>query len=338
MRSLKYTLVLLPVLLFSADDNKGKKARPAAEEIKAGVKTPGIQIPFASLTHEADLPLPGPPTSLTVAGDSIWVTVRSKGSLVQIEAKEGKAKDPLTDFKEPCSIIASAFNGLWIPTCGDNSLARFDSKTSTTVATLAIGASPARASIAATDDSIWIFADDKTTLTRVDPQENVAVSELRLPSACDSILWVESSLWVSCPAENKVLRVDPRTNLVDKRIDVAAQPTALVSGEASIWVWCRKDGKLDRIDPKTNKVSKSIELGVPGAEGDLAFGENSVWLSLPGFPITRIDPKSEKIVQQFVGAGGGWIEVAGGSVWLVNAGQAAIWRLDPKRIAATLPR
>jgi virginiamycin B lyase len=59
-------------------------------------------------------------------------------------------------------------------------------------------------------------------------------------------------------------------------------------------------------------------------------------VTLPGFPITRIDPVSEKVVQQFWGAGGGAIQFGQGSVWLTNLHDGTLSRIDPKRIAATL--
>jgi hypothetical protein len=131
-----------------------------------------------------------------------------------------------------------------------------------------------------------------------------------------------------------VLRVDPQTNVVDKSIEVAAQPEALVLGEGSVWVLCAKDGKIERIDPKTNKVVKTIELGAAAAGGSLAFGEGSIWVSMAGFPLTRVDPGAEKVVQQFYGSGGGFVQAGMGSVWLVHSGK--VLRLDPKRVAATL--
>jgi streptogramin lyase len=134
-----------------------------------------------------------------------------------------------------------------------------------------------------------------------------------------------------------VLRINPTTNLIDQRIEVSPQPTALVLGESSIWVLCLKDGKIDRIDPKTNKVTKTIETGVPGAStGGIAFGQGSIWVTQTGFPITRIDPVSEKVVQQFWGPGGGAIQFGQGSVWLTNLQEGTLWRIDPKRILATL--
>jgi hypothetical protein len=43
-----------------------------------------------------------------------------------------------------------------------------------------------------------------------------------------------------------------------------------------------------------------------------------VWVTSPGFPLTRIDPKDEKVVQQFYGEGGGAIAVGQGWIWLAK--------------------
>jgi streptogramin lyase len=133
-----------------------------------------------------------------------------------------------------------------------------------------------------------------------------------------------------------VLRIDPQTNLLVKSIEVSSRPEALAIGEGSVWALCAKEGKLERIDPKTNKVSKTIELGAPAAGGSVAIGENFVWVSMPGFPVTRIDPGTEKVAQQFYGEGGGLIRVGLSSVWLANVEAGTVWKLDPRRIAATL--
>ena len=98
---------------------------------------------------------------------------------------------------------------------------------------------------------------------------------------------------------------------------------------------------MDRIDPKTNKVSKSIELGVPGAAGGIAVGLGSVWVMLEGYPLTRIDPQpeKEKVVQQFWGLWrGGAIQIGVNAVPLSNLQEGSLWRLDPKRVQATLAR
>ena len=53
--------------------------------------------------------------------------------------------------------------------------------------------------------------------------------------------------------------------------------------------------------------------------------------------VSRIDPSTNQVVQQFYGKGGDAIRVGLGSVWLSNLEAGNVWRLDPKRIEATLP-
>jgi hypothetical protein len=77
---------------------------------------------------------------------------------------------------------------------------------------------------------------------------------------------------------------------------------------------------------------------VPHAGGNIAFGEGYVWITQTGFPLTRIDPQTDKerIVQQFWGEGGGLMTLVPGAIWLSNTGQGTVSRLDPKRVIATL--
>lgn len=93
-------------------------------------------------------------------------------------------------------------------------------------------------------------------------------------------------------------------------------------------------GTVSRIDPKTNKVVETVKLGATLTAGQIAVGEGSVWVSAPGLPLVRVDPRTNLATQIFTGAGGGSVFVAEGSVWIM-ADAKTIWRLDPKRIDAT---
>jgi streptogramin lyase len=367
-------LCLAVTVAASAAQSKAKKdgkyPDPAGRQ---GIKTPGIQIPIASLKAEVALPLA---PQWIVFSDSILIPNKA-GGLERLDAKTNKLVDPVEGVSKLCGGAATAFTSLWIPNCETRSLIRLDAKIAADPKAPRPGRGPRSAeakadpakppadpkavaeskqpakpaepvkigsgtgsaipAIAADADSVWVLTDDKTTLSRIDPDQNKVVSELRLPAGCNTLTFGETSLWVTCPSENRVLRINPATNLVDKRIEVSPQPAALASGESSLWVLCLKDGKIDRIDPKTNKVTKSIETGVTGATtGGIAFGQGSIWVTLTGFPITRIDPVSEKVVQQFWGPGGGAIQFGQGSLWLTNLQDGTLWRIDPKRILATL--
>ena len=81
----------------------------------------------------------------------------------------------------------------------------------------------------------------------------------------------------------------------------------------------------------------TIQAGIPGGGGELAAGEGSVWATSFQYPITRIDPATNQVAQQFFGPGGDSIRVGLGSVWLSNLRAGNVWRIDPRRIEATRP-
>src|ERR1700683_5774141 len=162
-----------------------------------------------------------------------------------------------------------------MPSCDTQTVARVDPKTWKITAKVSAGVGSAALAVAANADSIWLLTDDKTTLSRIDPDQNKVVSELRLAADCHTLTFGETALWLTCPSENRIVRVNPETNLVEKRIEVSAGPHALAIGENSIWVLCLKDGKVEQIDPKTNKVAKTIDLEVTGSsEGGIAFSRS----------------------------------------------------------------
>ncbi len=314
---------------------KGAKTAVAGAPA-AGVKVPGIQISFSSL--KADMEFEGAAAASFIGvTDGVAIQNAAKDGLLKIDtkAKEKTPGVPIAGIKEPCGGVVSAFGSLWVASCGSGSLVRLDGKTLKPTATLATGTGSSRIGLAATADSVWMLTDDRGTLSRIDPQQNEVVAEFRLPPGCGSLVFGETALWVACPAENRVMRINPQTNLPEKSIEVSARPEALAIGNSSVWVLCAKEGKVERIDPKTNKVIKTIETLAPAEGGTIAAGEGSVWVSSAGFPLTRIDPESDKVVQQFYGAGAGVVQAGLGSVWLAGA-HGKLLRLDPKRIAATL--
>jgi virginiamycin B lyase len=301
-----------------------------------GIKTPGVLIPAASLKSEAEIPVEGP--GWLMLTDALLVESKTKNSLMRIDLKANKALDPIGDLKKPCSGTIVAFGSLWIPNCETQTVVRADPKTFKVSATLSTGSADVTMGLAATTDSMWILTDGRTTLSRIDPTQNVVVGEIRIPSGCNQMTFTDASLWITCPAENRLYRINPETNLVEKTIEVSAGPRSMTVGDGSIWVLCAKDGKVDRIDPKANKVIKTIELKVPDAGGSIAYGENYLWVTQTGFPITRIDTKTEKVVQQFWGdgPGGGQIVAGSGALWLTDVAAGKVVRFDPKRILATL--
>jgi virginiamycin B lyase len=340
--------VLAATSVFAQPPGTPPSQRPARPP-KPGVKTPGVQIPFASLKPDYEFPDPGAPDWIAL-GESVWISNSPKNTVTRIDPKTNKIADTVTGLNRPCSGLAIGFGSLWVPNCGDQTLARVDLKTAKITATIPTGVANSEGGLAVTADSVWLLTDAKSTLARLDPDKNTIVAEVRLPAGCFTVAFgppgPNAALWVTCTQANQVLRVDPVTNLVTNRMKLgtqlsaplqpSTQPRFLTVGEGAVWVLCQGEGNVVKIDPKTMAVVATIEVGIPGGGGDIAAGEGAIWVSSFGFPISKIDPKSGKVVQQFVGEGGDAIRAGGGAVWLSNLRQGVVWRLDPRRIAATL--
>jgi virginiamycin B lyase len=333
MRLLITFITLFPLAAAEKPPKAAHGKTPSGVQ-KLGVQTPGVQIPFANLKAEAELESGAKPEWLFFSGMAF---APGKDTIERIDPKTNQKTEPIAGLMHTCGGMTSAFGSLWAPVCSNSSLARIEAKTFKVTNSIAGGVSSLPGVISSTADSIWLLTDDKSTLSRIDPDQNEVVGETRVPAGCRSLMFGETALWLACPNENKVLRINPFSNLVDQSIEVSAEPKALAVGGGSIWALCRKDGKIDRIDPKTNKVSKTIELHVPNADGALAFGEGFLWVTQTGFPLARIDTASESVVQQFFGEGGGAIAVSPGAIWLGNLKAGTIWRIDPKSVLATLP-
>jgi len=325
------TLVAAPATSLSAEKNKAKAAVS-----KSGVKTPGVQIAFSNLKSEAEIAAPAKPGWLFFS-EALFAPAQDH--LDRIDAKTNKSVDPVAGLNKTCGGMASGFGSVWAPLCGGPALARIDSKTLKVSKTIETGISGANGVIAASTDSIWLLTDDKTTLARIDPDQNLVVAEIRLPAGCHGLTFGETALWLACPEKNKVVRINAATNLIEKQIEVSAGPESLAVGESSVWVLCKKDGKVERIDPKTNKVTKTIDLGVPNADGMIALGEGFLWATMTGFPLARIEVQGDTVTvaQQFYGEGGGAFALSPGAIWLSNKESGTILRIDPKRVRAILP-
>lgn len=301
-----------------------------------GVSTPGVRIPIEKLVPDAVFPVPGTPDWQAV-DDAVWVSNKPKNSVTRMDPKTNLVSGTFTVGTKPCSGLAVGFGSLWVPNCGDATISRVDLATGKVVATIATTIGNSEGGIATGAGSVWMMTDAKGTLGRFDPDTNRLVAEIAVAPGSFGLAFGEGSVWVTSTEKNLVTRVDPFTNDVVATIPAGKAPRFLTVGEGSVWTLNQIDGTVSRIDAKTNKLVTNIEAGLSGGGGEITVGLGSVWVTLFDFPITRIDIATNQVVQQFTGKGGDAIRVGHGSVWLSNLEAGNVWRLDPRRIEATLP-
>lgn len=321
-------LAFLPLPLVLAQ----KPERPK----KTGVSTPGVKIPITKLTPEAVFDVPGVPDWLAI-DEQVWVSNAPKNSVARLDPKTNTVLATITVGKEPGSGLATGFGSLWVPNCGDGTLSRIDLAKGEVSATFRCAVADSEGGLATGAGSVWVVKDSGDKLVRIDPAKNEIAAEIAVPAGSVAVAFGEGALWVTSPPMSVLTRVDPATNKLVETIPVGPKPRFLTVGAGSIWTLNQGDGSISRVDPKTNELVATIAAGIPGGGGELAFGEGSIWATVWEYPITRIDPATNAVVQQFTGAGGDSIRVGHGSVWLSNVRMGNVWRLDVKKLVATKP-
>ena len=295
--------------------------------MKTGVTEPGIQHPMTELKPDAEFPVAGHPDWLGVTDDAVWVASSNVNHVVRLDAKTNKP-DVVITVEKPCSGLAVAFDSLWIPSCGAHTLLRADAHMGAIQATIVAGPADSEGGIAAGAGSIWLVTAGTSELDRIDAATNAVVAKIQLPKGAFNPIFAGDSVWVACNECAGLVRVDPKTNKVAGITKIGPKPRFLTVGEGSVWVLNQGDGTVSRVDATTGKLLATIPAGIPGLGGEIAYGGGSVWVTVFGFPITRIDPATNKVVQQFVGKGGDSIRFAHGSVWLTFLTGAKVWRLS----------
>ncbi len=322
----KLTLVLAAALALQAQAQPSRPHRP-------GVSTPGVRIPIGHLKPDAVYTIGGAPDWMAI-DDETWVSNSPKNTVARMDPKSNTFVT-VPVGKEPCSGLAAAFGSLWVPNCGDSTVTRVALKDGKVQATFPLTIADSEGSVAAGAGSFWMLTDTHGTLARIDPDSNKVVADIDVPPGSFAVAFGEGAIWVTSTDRNLVTRVNQYTNVIEASIPVGPKPRFLTVGEGAVWTLNQGDGSVSRIDPKTNKVSATIEVGVPGGGGEISAGEGSVWVTAMEYPLSRIDPSTNKVVQQFYGDGGDSVRAGHGWVWLTHLRAGLVWRIDPKRIEAT---
>jgi streptogramin lyase len=199
--------------------------------------------------------------------------------------------------------------------------------------------------IAAGGGAVWAIgpsdpsAQGGDSLYRIDPRTGEVIASVPLGAGLagwaaalgDDALWLASSELYRGPA--RLVRIDTRTNQIAATIELDRPSRYLAVGEGAVWVTTPVEwdgpGSLVRIDPATNRVVATIDLG-RGA-GAVAVGGGFVWVANRSHDtVTKIDPKSNKVVGKPIVVGGepGDVAVGLGALWIANFADGTLARID----------
>lgn len=213
--------------------------------------------------------------------------------------------------------------------------------------------------IAAGEGALWVVSLVDRSVTRLDPSTGNVVARIETPADIGPPVDVTlsgDSVWVKTgfvdrssagvPAVNTpaVLQLDPTSNRIVARIVLEhdAHPGIAVGG-GSLWSGSSGSGTVSRYDLSQGDVISSVQGPAPLVA--LAFGEDAVWSlgggrgdidpPIPG-TLARIAPDTGSVTASSeIGVRPRDLAVAQGAVWVVSAGERAVFRVDPATVQAT---
>jgi YVTN family beta-propeller protein len=298
---------------------------------RPGVSTPGVKREMSTITPQAEFPTGGTPDWQVLTEDALWVSNGPTNTVHRLDIKTNTIAANVAVGKRPCSGLAAGFGSIWVPNCGDKTMSRIDVKTNEVVATIPVGPADSEGGVCTSEDAVWMITDPAGKLSRIDPKTNQVVATVDIPAASASVVYGDGAVWVTSPKANMLTRVDAKSNQVTDSIETGPGPRFATFGGGAIWTLNQGDGTVSRVDVKTRKVVANIELGLPGTGGEIAYGLGHVWATVFQIPISEIDPATNTVIRQWVGAGGDSIRAGHGSVWLSNLREKNVWRIDPSK-------
>jgi virginiamycin B lyase len=319
-------LILLLLLIAMCGTVPAQNSSAESNVPKPGVKE--VQVSFASIRTSATVKVGGTADWVLISDDAVWVASTKPYDVLRIDPATNKIVATVKVSGEPCSGLASGFGSIWVPVCGKKpALIRIDATKNTITASLPIAPTGPEGGITTSGDSVWMAADKNDTLTRIDPSTNNVRQKISIPHGSYNPIFSDGIVWITGIESNVLTAVDAATGKVLESVAVGPKPRFLTSGGGSIWTLNQGDGTVSRVDEKSRKVTATIQVGIPGAGGDIGYGAESVWPTVFGVPLTRIDATANKVVRQWVGKGGDSLRYGFGSIWITDYKNGSLSRI-----------
>jgi virginiamycin B lyase len=269
-------------------------------------------------------------TQVQVSGDwmgvgfgSVWEP--SEGFLYRIEPTSGAvlAKIPV-GARGPFRGVTISDTYVWIANLGDQLLYKIDPQTNMVKQSIPVPMSGSEGSLAASGGSVWIAANSTTLvqsqLLRIDEASGEVRATTQLPESVNALTFANHQIWSTSALSGKVIIVDAQSGALAATMIVGRAPRFVTAGAGSVWLLTQADGHLLRLNSVSKNIELDLDLGAAGTGGDITFAEGYIWISTRAYPLIKIDPATNAIVQRSSDSGyGDAIRVGYGAVWISGA-------------------
>ncbi len=299
-----------------------------------------VRLPLDSLPIVARIAVPSRPDWLAMGFGSVWVVDYRPPSVARIDPSTNRVVSSIPLSGDACLGLTITRDAVWVPDCVHHVVVQIDPVTNRVARTIAIDFwVDDEGAFVTADGSLWLFVTDSlaasSILERVDPATGRI--QARIPVGAGSYVVAGDSvaLWVSSTHGAELERIDPGSNTVTAHVAVTPRPKFVALGAGGVWVLHQQTGSVSLIDPDRAVVAATVAAGVPTPWGDITTGAGAVWVSVNGTPVTRIDPVTRRVTNQYVGGSGAdAIRYGFGSLWVSDHEHGEVWRIDPSRIGA----
>jgi DNA-binding SARP family transcriptional activator/ABC-type branched-subunit amino acid transport system substrate-binding protein len=188
----------------------------------------------------------------------------------------------------------------------------------------------------------------------LDPRTGELLETIPLGTAPTSIAVGEGSVWVLDADDRTVSQIDPKKRAVVRTFSTGSTPTDLAVGAGAIWVGngvpqagTAFPESVSRFGPESAVVDETIPLsrasgpaltwvGQDSLRPHIAVTDAAVWVVNPDLSVSRIDPRTNRVVAGVAGVQAVTIAAGEGEVWIVNDGGEVV-EIDPRTNAASKP-
>ena len=265
----------------------------------------------------------------------VWLSDPPARVIRRLDPASGAISATVRVPSGPCEATDVGFGALWTATCNRPGLARIDPVRNIQKGFVSLsipGTLDGEGSVGAGAGGVWLVVDDPgcfaCRVARVNPKSMKVVAKVPVRPNAASVRVGYGAVWVTNPSAGLLQKINPRTNRVVATTKVGSQPRFFDVGEGGVWILNQGTGRVVRVDPRTAKVVSSIPAGVVGEGGDMTVGGGWAWARGTQTLLTRIDARTNAVVERYGPSSGSGAAVVGfGAVWVSAHDVNTVWRL-----------
>jgi len=178
----------------------------------------------------------------------------------------------------------------------------------------------------------------------LDAETGDLLDTVPLGTAPSSVAIGEGSVWVVDADDRTVWQIDPKSRTVQRTFSTASIPTDVAAGGGAIWIangtsaGDSGSGSVSRLDPESGEVDAIISLPpppggnvynvLPGLSRQLiALTHDAVWAINADLSVSRIDPRTNRIVATIDDVRAENIAAGEGELWVTEGDKVV--EIDP---------